>query len=461
METIILQLIREMVGEIIGIALECKMNLERMTPRILELLKGRAVEIIRQLIEMTDKAMLADKTSRRREGLVVERRADKRSIMTQLGEIRIERAYYLNQGTGTYGYPIDQLIGIEPHAHVDVGLSKALVRKSREESYDRAVKDCCDGKLSRQTVLNKIRAAEAVIEKPLHKRIVPELHFDADEDHVALQDKRSRSRTQVPLISVYEGIEKDGKRHRCTNVFHISAYGKSTETLWEDVLTQTEQRYDLSETKIYLHGDGAGWITKGKEWLPKARFVLDKYHKNKYIRQLLAGYDVKRALQLHADLNQALYDMDEEYFDNMVGMILAEMPHRADKITEAANYLRNQMPAIAIHAEDPSAGNGGATEPHVSHVLSSRLSSRPMGWSKETLKRFAPILANGPEVSFDRKKPSPCTSMAAVKAFQATNRNAQEAHAFVAQQSIFPVIQSGKRTELYKLLHSMELSPSC
>ena len=129
METIILQLIREMVGEIIGTALDCKLNLERMTPRILELLKGRAVEIIRQLIEMTDKAMLEDKTGRRREGLVVERRADKRSVMTQLGGIRIERAYYQNQGTGTYGYPTDRLIGIEPHAHIDVGLKQSAGEK--------------------------------------------------------------------------------------------------------------------------------------------------------------------------------------------------------------------------------------------------------------------------------------------------------------------------------------------
>jgi hypothetical protein len=148
------------------------------------------------------------------------------------------------------------------------------------------------------------------------------------------------------------------------------------------------------------------------------------------------------------------------YYDNIVQMILAEMPHRTDKIMEAANYLRNQMPAIAIHARDSSAGNGGATEPHVSHVLSSRLSSRPMGWSKGTLERFAPILANGPEVSFKQKKPSSCIPMAAVKAFSATKRKAQEARALAAQQSIFPVIQSGKRTELYKLLHGMEFNPA-
>ena len=459
METIIQQPVREIVEGIIETALECKLNLGSAVPRILELLKHHAAEIIGCLIEMTDKAMLEDKAGRRREGWVVERRADKRTVMTQIGEIRYERAYYLNRGTGTYGYPIDRITGVMPYEHVDVGLSKVLVSKSREESYQRVVKECCGGQLSRQTVLNKIRLAGAVIEKPLQRRIVPELHIDADEDHVALQDKRGRSRTSVPLISVYEGIEEDGKRHRCRNVFHISAYGKSPDALWEDMLTQTEQRYDLSGTKIYLHGDGAGWIAKGMEWLPNATFVLDKYHKNKYIRQMLAGYDAGKAARLRRDLNQALYDTDEGYYDNLVQMMLAEMPDRADKIAEAARYLRGHMPAIAIHVKDPAAGNGGATEPHVSHVLSCRLSSRPMGWSKGTLERFVPILANGPEVTFEQEKKLPCTSMAAVKAFQTAKRKTRESIAIAGQQGAFPVVQSGKRTQLYKLLHNMEHNP--
>ena len=461
METIIQQIANEMVGEIITTALENKLNLERMIPRILELLKGYAAGIVRQLIMMTDQSMVEDKACRRSEGLVIERRADKRSVMTEIGEIQYERAYYLNQGTGTYGYPIDQLIGVIPYQHVDVGLSKALVSKSREESYGRVVRDCCDGKLSRQTVFNKIRLAQAVIEVPLEKRKVPELHFDADEDHVAMQGgKGKKTRAIVPLISVYEGIEQDGKRHRCKNVFHISAYGKSPEELWEEVLTRTEQRYDLSDTKIYLHGDGAGWIAKGIDSLYKSKFVLDKYHKNKYLSQLLGGYDKGKAKQLRKDLNQALNDKDEVYFDNIVQLLLMEMPHRTEKILVAANYLKQHMPAIAIHQEDPSAGNGGATEPHISHVLSSRLSSRPMGWSKGTLVRFAPILANGPEVSIKRNKPSSCLSMTAVKAFKATQGRAKEIRLKEAQPSVFPVVQLGKRTELYRLLHSMELSPS-
>ena len=59
------------------------------------------------------------------------------------------------------------------------------------------------------------------------------------------------------------------------------------------------------------------------------------------------------------------------------------------------DYLLRSFDAIVISKLDKASLNGGCTEPHVSHVLSARLCSRPMGWSKETLRRFVPILAPG------------------------------------------------------------------
>ena len=66
------------------------------------------------------------------------------------------------------------------------------------------------------------------------------------------------------------------------------------------------------------------------------------------------------------------------------------------------DYLLDNFETIAITKQDAASLNGGCTEPHVSHVLSARLSSRPMGWSKETLEKFVPILAAG-AASFDEQ----------------------------------------------------------
>lgn len=98
-----------------------------------------------------------------------------------------------------------------------------------------------------------------------------ELHIDADEAHITL---RGGKKSEVPLISVYEGIERRGKRSYCKNVFHISEYGKTPDDLWEQVLYEIERRYDLAGTRIYLHGDGGTWIQTGLEWLPGAVLCL-------------------------------------------------------------------------------------------------------------------------------------------------------------------------------------------
>ncbi len=455
MEKIIHRILEEALVEVIKIAVDSQLNLEASIPRIKEALFEKTTELLRVLIESSDRSLLEDRAGRQKEGLKVERRGDPRSVMTQIGEICYRRTYYRNEKAGTYSYPIDQVLGVEPYERVDVGLGKQLVGRSREESYQRATRECCEGKVSRQTVMNKIRRAVAVIEVPSETAAVPELHVDADEDHVALQGGGCRSRTIVPLVSVYEGVEEDGTRKRCRKVFHISDYGKDPDELWEDTLTRIEQRYDLDQTKVYLHGDGAGWIARGMEWLPNATFVLDRYHKNKYVHKLLAGCDTRRAALLRLDLDQALTDMDMDYFDNIVRMLLNEMPQRADKITEAASYLRNHMPAIAVQAADPASRNGGATEPHVSHVLSSRLSSRPMGWSQSTLRRFAPILANGPQVAFKQDKRTPLPSGMARKAVETTRRSALAAQASLSWNCTLPIDQLGKRTELYKALHDL------
>ena len=70
-------------------------------------------------------------------------------------------------------------------------------------------------------------------------------------------------------------------------------------------------------------------------------------------------------------------------------------PNAGKKIrnTENGQYLAKYIETIAIRKTDVEENNGGCTEPHISHILASRLSTRPMAWSGETLTHLAPILA--------------------------------------------------------------------
>lgn len=457
MKHIIHELAVKMLEEITETVLRKNLNLSGSIEEIGVLTAKYSLEIMRHLIESADGIQAQDKAGRKKEGLVVERRNDPRTVMTKLGPLTYRRTYYQNQRTKEYEYPMDQIVGVLPYQHVETGLSKELVSASRHQSYQRAVDTCCDGMVSRQTVLNKIRKAAPVIDKPENRRIVPILHIDADEDHVALQEPKGKGRVNVPLVSVYEGIEANGKRKYCKHIFHISAYGKKPEALWEEVLTRIEERYDLSRTQLYLHGDGASWIEEGLEWLPGAIFVLDSYHKNKYINAMLAGCVPAEKKMLRPAIVQALNDGDGDYWNNAVQYLLRHYPQRERKILEAAHYLQKHQAAIAIRANDPHARNGGCTEPHVSHVLSERLSSRPKGWSEKTLQFFTPILANGPNVAFP-EIPLQEIPKSTQRAARAVKQQAKARGGFRSQASL-PVLRLGKRSPLFDALYGISHIP--
>ena len=75
---------------------------------------------------------------------------------------------------------------------------------------------------------------------------------------------------------------------------------------------------------------------------------------------------------------------------------------QTETISQNAAYLQRFVKGIGICKKDERANNGECTEPHISHVLAARLSSRPLAWSETTLKHLAPILAAG-KLTLNRK----------------------------------------------------------
>ena len=451
MNQIILQKAYQMVAQIEEKIVEKELDIEKCMPELVRITQATALDMYHELIEQADAEIKAAKQERRQEGLVVERKQDPRTLITSIGDLNYERTYYWNKGKGQYEYPVDRMLGIEHYERVDPGLSKGLVSCARTRSYRDSAQRKCKGSVSAQTVMNKIRKAEPVLAEREERRKVPYLHIDADEDHVALQRSKRRKSTEVPLVSVYEGIEHNGKRNSCIGIFHISEYGKNPEDFWEEVLERIEQRYDLEDTRIYVHGDGANWIKKGLEWLPKSRFVLDPYHKNKYVMKVVAECNEDEVKALRAAIQQAMEDEDTVYFTKAIQYALEKHPEREEIIIEAATYLLNQMEGVSIRKQEPEACNGGASEPHISHVLSERLSSRPKGWSKETLRHFVPILANGSEVRLIREKQPELT----VVQKQAVTKVKKKYSSGIPSEVRPIFLDTGKQDGWYKLFHSL------
>ena len=418
-----------------------------------QIVQQTACELASQYLEEVDDRLLADKAGRRAAGYTVERRHDERRLLTTFGELAYARTYYSCK-EGGYAYLIDDAVGLESYSRVSDGVSVSLAGAACRMSYAKSSRYVVDGAVSRQTVMGKVRECSAARPpEPPIKRRVRALHIDADEAHITLYGGK---RSIVPLISIYEGIGRHGKRHFCKEIFHISEYGKTPDELWEQALSEAESRYELDDVTVYLHGDGASWVKTGLEWFPGAKFVLDKYHKNKEIAAMTAGLEHLTRKEFQVQIRYALAQNDSRFLLELADSLVSELPHREETIRQAAGYLNNQIEGVAICSADPEANNGGCTEPHVSHILSSRLSSRPMAWSAKTLTKFAPMLAGGGNVELCREPQQPQelllvrATKAATKAFKKINF-APEPRAIGA---LHPV-STGMRSLLYKTLRDI------
>jgi len=392
MYTIINDLVEKFKTELIDFFEEDKKTIKEIEEYCSVQITSTVLNIISAYYEEIDRRIYEDKKKRKEEGLIVERKNESRNILTNLGLLNYTRTYYQKSGTDDieYTYPVDDIAGIKPYQRISETIENELVNHAIYESYQRSADNVAYGYTSKQTVMNKIRASSPEYIQLKEKKRVSYLHIDADEDHVHLQ---KGGNTIVPLASVYEGIVKTGRRGKCKNIFHISSYGESTDDFWEKVLNQIEAVYDISETKIYIHGDGAEWIKRSKEWFPNSVYCLDKYHANKYIKQSTAGMSKQDCKKYQEEIKTALREGTFDDLAALQGEMIYAYPERYDGIVKATSYLLNNFDSIRIYSKEEESLNGGATEPHVSHVLSARLSSRPMGWSEKTLERFVPLLA--------------------------------------------------------------------
>ncbi|GFR34701.1 hypothetical protein TCEA9_05130 [Thermobrachium celere] len=227
------------------------------------------------------------------------------------------------------------------------------------------------------------------------------------------------------------------------------------EEIWVDVANYVYDNYEIDTIeKIYIAGDGAKWIKEGIEWIPKAKFVLDRYHLNKYI---IRGTGKRE--EYREKIWEAIKEGDKktliEVFKELVSK--TESKKEKERIKEARRYILNNWEGIVIYKEDKEV-IGCSAEGHVSHVLSARLSSRPLGWSKEGLKIMAKLRVfsknwgNLREISLF-KEDNNTFKVSKKKIKEAMRKINNSSHEVINNITI---LNMGKVTPLYKTLKTIK-----
>ena len=315
--------------------------------------------MIKLYLEELDQAIVEDKQSRKRKGIVVQRRGDKQEQYLLFGPLSFARTYFYDKYKKEYAYLLDQAVGLEPFVRVSNTVARELVEHASESSYGESSRHVTGGATSRQTVMKKLRNLQDLkIQEPSPRRQAKVLYVNADEDHISLQDGTT---TIVPLISIHEGIHRQGRRGRCSNPHYISSHGKPVEELWLETAKWIDQSYDMDHLeRIYLHGDGASWIKEGLNWLPNVKMVLDRYHLNKAITTITARQPEKR-YRLYSALAQG----NRQAFTTIAGRLRQEAKDDSERkrVREFRRYINNNWPGVAIHSQENCGGS--CTEGHI------------------------------------------------------------------------------------------------
>lgn len=322
--------------------------------------------------------------------------SNQRKLITIFGEIGFSRRYYQSkENKEEKVYLLDKSIGISENERMLINVEENILELSSVKSYEYAGKKAAyDTVISKETVKNKISGLDfSNIEKEKFdtKKDILNLYIQADEDHVALQ----KGGIAMPrLITLFENNNKgklEGKKK------FGGTYIKKIDKLWEEVLNYIESKYNYDKIdKIFIMGDGASWIRTGLEWLPKSKYIADRFHINKAIISMTGN-----SSEYIAKIREAIFELDFKKVKELEYEILAEemdnnKRNRQNKILE---YILNNEEGIknSIKYDVP----GCAAESDISHTYSDRLSSRPMGWSEtnvDKMARLRVLAANGENI---------------------------------------------------------------
>ena len=345
-------------------------------------------------------------------------RTDEKTLITSVGSVRYEKTLFKNKKSGERRYLVDAAMGIDSHERISEDAVAQMLEESVQTCYRKGGEAVSIlDKISKEAVKDKIHAlefpTEDEAEPAAEKKVVDYLFVEADEDHASLQFnekkgdlKKSESGRKMngimtKLAYVHEGIEKNAPqstRRHLVEPHYFSGLYEGTEgnrKLWDEVWNYLNRTYDLEKVKkVYLSADGGAWIMAGRKRLHGLVYALDEFHLKKYLVKM-TGHMLDSAEDARKALCKSIMEDTKEEFLSYVDMLEFHAKTDAEKarITEGAKYVLDNWSAAKVRLTNRGSLCGSSTEGHVSHVLSSRMSTAPMGWSKTGADKMARLRA--------------------------------------------------------------------
>lgn len=308
-----------------------------------------------------------------------------RKMVSGMGELNLKRRLYYDKVACRYFFAVDELLNIEKFSRIEGELKTKLINDATLTSYGKA--SALSGNcVSRQTVHNLVKCVpveslQAQASGDFRK--VDKIFIEADEDHIHLNNGKS---AEVKLVYVHEGWRK--VCHGRTELINAKYFAsiQNGDDIWYDVQDYIDEQYNQQNTELHLSGDGARWIRRGLNIFQNAEYHIDKFHIYKNITEATAGHSqIRRRIieNLRIGDQEKVHNLFVKLWNNINGSN-QNLQHL--RIANSMTYIDNNFSAI-----DLKGVCGCSAEGHISHILSDRLSSRPMGWSKTGAEKIAKL----------------------------------------------------------------------
>lgn len=315
-----------------------------------------------------------------------------RTIITIHGKITYSRYSYVNKHTGKdHFYYIDELFNFDKYLVLDKKVQQELFYLcGKEISYSKSGqflgnlihKNCnIDDKfkaISRATIFNYCKNIKVKDNFETKHRKVKTIYVEADEHFISFQDG---SKKMVKAVKIYSDffIDKNGNRQYKDRFIILDNF---KDNMWDRVFDYLVNVYDLDYVeRVFVQGDGDNWIKKGKFYFDnKGIFILDKFH----FKQALLRITTRLNKEEYHHLLKLILKDEREEFKNFIGEFVENNLHRKDTIIQNSNYILNNWNDILKIFEYESSC---AMESCISHAVASIYTSRPKGFSEQSLVR--------------------------------------------------------------------------
>ncbi len=379
---------------------ELKQTILDMEKMLLEKAIGWAREMFKSILEQIDSLI-------RRYRPAFLRIVHKRSTLYQtwLGPIRVVRRQYRGED-GKYRYLLDELMGMTKYRHATIAVKEIACRLAGEMPFRKSAEVLSRTTpidISHQTIHRFVQTAIANSQENSDRsttwfagtgelpqsadREISRLMIEADGVVLPLQRETTR-KLEVKLGIAYEGWKKVGKDRYSTinKTFYADIAG--TNEFWAGMTLKLHGKYDLSNTRYVVGGDGATWIKDGSDYFG-GQYQLCRYHLNRALCHAV-GHDreVLRSVQQYC--SQGKFD---KVLTQLKDTMNKSQSDKAKDIRKVIRYIKSNVPGLKDYREDVrqldnSLRRTGAIEGNIDKLIVRRMKNQGMSWSPQGIRRM-------------------------------------------------------------------------